>query len=1295
MKKFALNCVENAAGTQVHRYTGTQVHRYTGTQVHRYTIKNVLLILALWLMNETVYAQLNEWVFNKTPNALLNTTNHQTLNFTNPNGCLSVVLNSVQNPLNQTELVFGLSYQGTTTLIRYTLRLPNGNSVCVTPNINLNGILAALEDDAEYAIVPLNCERYGIYFSITDGKQPLIGLNNTALVEILVDITRPQNPTINYLHQTNGQHTSWETVNRFAVNSLTLNDIRNNKPRYLYTIGAGNSVNGEHKRLVRYTLTPNGATSPTTIINNIAQGLENNNLVLDYSKMLNPLHNIFSLFSEMEISPNGNYIALFFKLRNFNALPPSISNVGFLVIYDLVNQNMHRVYSYNFTKINGLEFVNNNTIVFNWANFPNSDFGGLSFWNFSNPNNLPQDILSEEDFPFSLSRIERGIHNGQSLFYIWRNPFQLGNQYQTQLHTFQFQGTNTTISNPPLLTVNTGSLQNVILPEQIDFQDYTFNNWFTCQESIHLTNQTVWNNALLQTLNHSNPNQRIKVSMENLSVINQPNLIFRNCDITIQSNATIRFTGCNVTFVDCNIRACNGGLWNEIRLNSSTLNIQNTLSPTQHNFKISHSRNGIICTDGSNLMIQNTRFKDNLTAIQIQDINGNNNTVFIKGNIFEGNRISYYTCPYDNAMTSETGSIGIRITNSPNITINNDPNILAKNVFSKLRTGILVRNSNVNNISHNIFQSNETDGIRVVTSYQLDYNNNTFSANQNGIVGINVAGTFNGNSFSNHSIHGISINRLFGMETTHGLFIQNNTFRNHHFAALSVSCDWYQTMMISGNNIQNNNNFSEGAGILLNGSKNRNHSTFLIQNNRMRNVAMGIFTNLIYNAIIQDHNQNNFIRLSGATSNQNFRIFRPAAIFVYDSENIKVLNNVLEISQNLVDPNQRITIGIATDYTPNPIIQENELVNFTFGIWLGSTVLNAPIIQCNQMKNCQVGLAFNWVLNALNPTQNPANNYRIGNVNAPADNVWIRTNPNLPFFAHTDCYYTQGNTINYYARPNPNNPNTIYLPTDNKSNFQYGYLPISNFYSYPNANFNCNSFALRRSKVNANQIASEKVQVYKSLTTDASLLPLLPEEQLFIQQYQNTNIAKLAMLENAVYEDSLLADSLIQTLVPDFIPESDYKTVLCAEKHYLQHGFICDSSYQILSNIAQKEIRSNNVVLRARKLMYLYELEHNLPLTRYYLVEADDRLSNTQAQKAEWIPINEETEVKIQVYPNPNDGNFFVRGINKITNVKLLDIYGKVILNEVIENDKMFNLNLTCGLYILIIENQTFKLLVN
>ncbi len=1240
-------------------------------------------------MNETVYAQMNEWMFNKTPNTLLNTTNHQTLNFTNPNGCLSVVLNSAQNPLNQTELVFGLRNEGNnTTLIAYTLRLPGGNSVCVTPNINLNGILAALEEDAEYAIVPLNCERYGIYFSVTDGRQPLIGLNNTALVEIIVDITRPQNPTINYLHQTNGQHTSWETVNRFAVNSLTLNDIRNNKPRYLYTIGAGNSVNGEHKRLVRYTLTPNGAQQPTTIINNIAQGLENNNLVLDYSRMSNPLHNIFSLFSEMEISPNGNYIALFFNLRNFNAVPPSISNVGFLVIYDLVNQNMHRVYPYNFTKINGLEFVNNNTIVFNWANFPYSDFGGLSFWDFSNPNNLPQDIISEEDFPFSMSRIERGIHNGQPLFYIWRNPTQVSQNFFTDLHTFVFNGQNTTIQNNNIFSTSYGSLQNVILPEQIDFQDYTFNNWFTCQESIHLTNQTVWNSALLQTLNQSNPNQRIKVSMENMDITNQ-NIVFRNCDIIIQSNATIRFTGCNVTFIDCNIRACNGGLWNEIRLNSSTLNIQNTLLPTQHNFKISHSRNGIICTDGSNLMVQNTRFKDNLTAIQIQDINGNNNTVFIKGNIFEGNRISYYACPYDIAMTSETGSIGIRITNSPNITINNDPNILAKNVFSKLRTGILVRNSNANNISHNIFQSNETDGIRVVTSYTLDYNNNTFSANQNGIVGINVAGTFNGNSFSNHSIHGISINRLFGMETTHGLFIQNNTFKNHNFAAIAVSSDWYQSMIISGNDIQNGNNYLLGAGILLNGSRNSNHSSFLIQQNKIRNVSMGVFTNQINNAIIQDHNNGKSIRLSGSTPNNTIRIARSAAVYIYDSENITVMNNQMLINQNQIG--SQATHGIVCDFTPNPIIQENEISNFSFGVWLGSGVLNNPIIQCNQLKNCRTGIAFNWVDNALNPSGNSANNYRMGNINAPADNVWIRTNPNLPFFAHTDCYYTQGSTINYYARPNPNNPNTIYLPTVN--DFLSG-SPLSIIPT--NGNFNCNSFALRRSKVNANQMASEKVQVYKSLTTDASLLPLLPEEQLFIQQYQNTNIAKLAMLETAVNEDSLLADSLIQTLVPDSIPESDYKTVLCAEKQYLQHGFICDSSYQVIANISQKEIRGNSIVLRARNLMYLYELDHNLPPNRYYLVEANDRFSNPQAQKSEWISMEEENDVKIQVYPNPNDGNFIIEGSQLNTELVIFDLLGKEVFKTILSTDRQQEVAtyLNKGLYVVKVQEKVIKLVI-
>ncbi len=1237
-------------------------------------------------MNSTVNGQLSNWVYSRFSNnsqVPLLTTRTNAINNVN-SSCMSVVFGSADNFLNQTQLIFG-GYGGVIPGASpvYTIIYPNGSTQCFP--INVYGYINEIEP--ECAIVPIDCDKYGIYFSVV-GE---FASTYNALLEVIVDVNNPSIPTIHILHQ-NNINSIYETTNLFAVNSLTIDETQQGNPRYLYTIGAGNSGNGEHKRLVRYTLTPNGAINPTTIVNNIAQGRENpsQNLYLDYTlSTIQPLQ-IADIFSEMELSPNGKYIAIAFRLRNLNSVPPVLDNRSHLRIFDTQNGSIVAEYSDINLQINGLEFLNDNLIYFNWQHLNDNSLGGLRYWNFlvNSPINIPNTNR------YSLSKIEYGVReNNQKRMFIWTNPQLINNTYVCTLQSFTHNLNNNNINfqnhinnfsiDPNLYSV--WGIHNVFLPEQIDGQDYTFNNFFVCRENIHIDNNTDWNTMSL-VVNNTGTNP-IRVSFENTTInFNQP-IVFRNCNITVAPNAAINIQNSNVSFIDCSFRACNGGLWEGIRLSNSTLTVRNE----NRNAWFTYARVGIVCTDNSNLIVENARFRDNEIAIRLQQVNGNQNQVRVVRTRFTYNEIFFRDCPLEPGFVQNNESVGIEINNCQNLTIGDLSSIDFTNYFTdNLIIGI--RATSFNNqifIENNQFSKLQV-GIAAAQSQNFHVNGNNFTNNWIGYLGANISGSVTQNNFDKHEHSGLFLGRFVNYPMTN-MTISNNGFRNHAFSAIMIASDAYQNLTIERNNISNNSSYNQGAGITLDfGSNSITHNNYIIQQCTLSQVGVGIFANNFNDVIIQ----NNQITLSGAMANSNFQTFRPSAIFINRSNNFVIQNNTLEVPTNKVG-NGRYLHGIAVDNTPFVKIQENIIRRFTYGIWLSSSLLNQVQVTCNQMENCENGMAFNYASSGL----------QFGVPGAPADNQWRRTNFNLPFNSHTLAWYTFADSYQYYARTNnPNTPNIIHNPTVNNfwpnqfNNFlnQWEAKPLNSIIVNNPPPFGCTSFGQnRRVLVNAQQKFSEKVKTFQVLTRDTSILPLYPLEQQFLVQYQNTNVRYLAELEQAIHkQDTLLADSLIQTIVPDSLEESDYKVVLCAEKQYLTTGKICDSTYQVLSVIASKHHREGFEVMQARYLKFLYETEHRLPLTPYYLLEVEDYL--TYGQRPQKTEIVEITMTQIAIYPNPNKGSFFVEGFDHGSELVIYDLMGKEVFKTLLNQEYVQEIetDLVTGMYVVKVQDKVFKLIV-
>ena len=79
--------------------------------------------------------------------------------------------------------------------------------------------------------------------------------------------------------------------------------------------------------------------------------------------------------------------------------------------------------------------------------------------------------------------------------------------------------------------------------------------------------------------------------------------------------------------------------------------------------------------------------------------------------------------------------------------------------------------------------------------------------------------------------------------------------------------------------------------------------------------------------------------------------------------------------------------------------------------------------------------------------------------------------------------------------------------------------------------------------------------------------------------------------------------------------------------------------------------------------------------------------------------LNNNNHALIKIYPNPNNGSFYIENIAKKSIVEVYSIDGKLIKSQISHDNKLKLSGLTNGIYVLVVTNdinkQTKKLIIN
>ncbi len=207
-----------------------------------------------------------------------------------------------------------------------------------------------------------------------------------------------------------------------------------------------------------------------------------------------------------------------------------------------------------------------------------------------------------------------------------------------------------------------------------------------------------------------------------------------------------------------------------------------------------------------------------------------------------------------------------------------------------------------------------------------------------------------------------------------------------------------------------------------------------------------------------------------------------------------------------------------------------------------------------------------------------------------------------------------------------------------------------------------------------------KNTVFRTLKANTSLMDNSASLNTFYNSIQNTSVKQLFDIEESIATgDFTIANSLLINFNPTNLAETNYKNF------YLVCLNVKDSTFSSSDSLALESIAKScpynggNIVHQARSL-------YNI-LYKTYKVFYDD-CQNVASRKSNKVLSNIQVQLKTQLYPNPNNGNYTIR-INgakdkESVEICIFDMNGKLLIKEdksVINKEIFLTQNLLNGTY--------------
>lgn len=328
---------------------------------------------------------------------------------------------------------------------------------------------------------------------------------------------------------------------------------------------------------------------------------------------------------------------------------------------------------------------------------------------------------------------------------------------------------------------------------------------------------------------------------------------------------------------------------------------------------------------------------------------------------------------------------------------------------------------------------------------------------------------------------------------------------------------------------------------------------------------------------------------------------------------------------------------------------------------------------------------------------------------APADNKWLGTNWNptgggngnykhtclnlsdtdfSKMYVRSGSSYTPIGSVTNAFGSNPytstNNPITLF--TVNNPPF----FVLCSISTNPGGSSLTTSDLVEALEENADSIALStevsKVQTYRALDADTTLMDSSAILSSFYDGYENSNTAKLLEVEEAAgQDDNTLAQSTMNSVLPENTVEESYKLYYEALLHYQDSSFSeADSSTLIDLARGCPTLQGSAVVQAASLYNAVYQTAEVFENT------CPEYLDKKPEYTGENWDENAQNEA-YQIYPIPNKGSFFLKG--KLASnylITIINTLGSVVykLNLSEEsNEEYIQTHLGSGTYVVILRD--------
>lgn len=452
------------------------------------------------------------------------------------------------------------------------------------------------------------------------------------------------------------------------------------------------------------------------------------------------------------------------------------------------------------------------------------------------------------------------------------------------------------------------------------------------------------------------------------------------------------------------------------------------------------------------------------------------------------------------------------------------------------------------------------------------------------------------------------------------------------------------------------------------------------------------------------------------------------------------MNSVFDNTVNgFTNDNNTKQAAILTASSANQRVKCNRTFNSYHGIKFDHTNLNTFFIT-NEMtthhyafvldQNGKIGPQYviYYFLNLPSlPYYQPFDNSWLGNNTFKTAVLNSSSASNSIFYVRNNTFYPQLNPVgSSFAQP-PLTPGVddYYYNSSNTGNLRYASTnpPIapllqcnSGTLITPNIQYGSEQLLLELEKIARNEIAYvEKAletktinehQLFKVLDQNPELMVNSADLQNFYSNSQTNNRQKVKNTDIFIAQSAYAAaDQEIASIIEDNPVDMVYKSYYSLYSRLEQDSIVSTTDSISLLEIAKLcPFTFGSCIYQARAL---YSSLYNYPITFDNVCDNLNKNLNSKQENASKNNITDKEPNGFVLYPNPNNGSFYINDLNhesKTISVKIYDLSGKIVFEEKMEsNGEILSVDsrISNGIYSLKItnidsdENYIYKIWVN